>query len=111
VLARAGGEADPDLATLDALGTDKEMALVRALMAMPAEVRRAERTLDPSKVVDATFEVARAWNQLYTDKEGHPILACEDPRLRAARLLLATATGRALAMGLGLLGIEVLEEM
>ncbi len=111
ILARAGGAAEPDPEALAALGTDREMAVVRAIAAMPAELRRAGATLDPSKVVDATFEVARAFNQLYTDKEGHPVVGCEDPRLRRARLLLVQSVSAALATGLSLLGIEALEEM
>jgi arginyl-tRNA synthetase len=111
VLAKAGGEPARDLQVLRALGTEREQAAVRALQAMPGEVLRAAETLDPSKVADAVFEVARAFNQLYTDKDGHPIIGCCDADLRAARLLLTTAVGHALRTGLSLLGIDVLEEM
>lgn len=114
VIRKAGGAPPVDaetLATLPLLTSDKEQGIVRALMAMPGELRRAEQTLDPSKVVDATFEVARAFNQLYTDKDGHPIVGCQDPARRTARLLLTGAVSCALATGLGLLGIDVLEEM
>ena len=111
VLARAGGEPEPDLAAVELLTSDREQAIVRALMAMPAELARAEQTLDPSKVVDATYEVARAFNQLYTDKEGHPIVGCDDDARRRARLLLTSVVGCAIKTGLHLLGIEALEEM
>jgi arginyl-tRNA synthetase len=111
VLKMAGGEPEVALGVLAALGTERELAVIRALRAMPGELRRAEKTLDPSKVVDATFEVARAFNQLYTDKDDHPIAKCDEPSLRTARLLLTLAVGHALKTGLGLLGIEVLEEM
>jgi arginyl-tRNA synthetase len=119
VIARAGGgggggkpTADAAaLATLPLLTSDREQGIVRALMAMPGELRRAEEALDPSKVVDATFEVARAFNQLYTDKDGHPIVGCDDAPRRTARLLLTGAVGCAIATGLRLLGIDVLEEM
>jgi hypothetical protein len=52
----AGGEPEVELASLETLGTERELAVIRALRAMPGELRRAEKTLDPSKVVDATFE-------------------------------------------------------
>lgn len=114
ILARAGGEPPVDESSSTALATltsEREQAIVRALMAMPGELARAEQTFDPSKVVDATYEVARAFNQLYTDKEGHPIVACEDAGRRTARLFLTSAVGCAIKTGLHLLGIEALEEM
>lgn len=111
VMAKAGGEPALDPEVLGALSTDRELGVVRALGAMPAELKRAAETLDPSKVADAAYEVAKAFNQFYTDKEGHPIVACPDPALRTARLLLTAAVGEAIKQGLELLGIEVLEEM
>jgi len=111
VLAKAGGQPELDPALLARLGSEREQGVVRALMAMPGELARAVDGLDPSKVVDATYEVARGFNQLYTDKEGHPIVDCEDGELRAARLHLTQAVGQALRTGLSLLGIETLEVM
>lgn len=111
VLGKAGGEPELEPARLAKLVSEREQAVVRALMSMPAELSRAVDGLDPSKVVDATYEVARAFNQLYTDKDGHPIIDCQDGELRAARLHLTQAVGKALRTGLYLLGIEVLEVM
>jgi arginyl-tRNA synthetase len=111
VIERAGGEPALDLELLGKLGTERELNVVRALAAMPDELRRAEQALDPAKVVDAVFEVARAFNQLYTDKDGHPIVTCDNEGLRQARLLLTNAVSAALETGLYLLGIDVLEEM
>jgi arginyl-tRNA synthetase len=111
VLARAGGAAALDPAALRRLTSDREQAVVRALMQMPGELARAVAELDPSKVALATYEVARAFNQLYTDKDNHPIVGCEDAERRAARLLLTDAVGAALSAGLYLLGIDALEQM
>jgi arginyl-tRNA synthetase len=112
VLAKAGDDGSAvDPAALARLTSDREQAVVRALAAVPVELARAVELLDPSKVVDATFEVARAFNQLYTDKDGHPIVGCADPETRAARLALTRAVGVAVRTGLFLLGIEALDKM
>ncbi len=57
------------------------------------------------------FELYKAFAFIFTDKDNHPILTCEDETLRQGRLLLASAVGQTVATGLSLLGIEVLEEM
>jgi len=111
ILEKAREIPEPDFETLSLLISEREQAVVKAVAAMPAELMRAGENLDPSKVVDATYEVARAFNQLYTDKDGHPIVSCSDHRLRRARLLLALAVGGVLRTGLHLLGIGTLEEM
>ena len=111
IQAKAGGRPELDPEVLRRLTSEREQSVIRALMAMPGELQRAAESLDPSKVVDATYEVARAFNQLYTDKDGHPIVDCDNPELRAARLHLTHAVGQALTTGLHLLGIDALKEM
>ncbi len=111
LLRRAGGEPALSDAAATALTTERERAVLKALFAFPARLQAAADGLDPVKLSDATFDVARAFNQMYTDKEGHPIEKCADTDLRTGRLLLALAVGHALRVGLRLLGIEPLEEM
>ena len=57
------------------------------------------------------FDLCKTFAFIFTDKANHPIATCEDEQLRAARLMLAAAVGNTVKAGLGLLGIEVLEEM
>ncbi len=111
LLRKAGGAPEFDSALTARLGTEQEAGLLRQLMAFPAVVARASDTLDPSRIAEYLFDLCKGFAFIFTDKANHPIVTCEDPELRAARLLLVAAIGNTLAAGLGLLGIEVLEEM
>lgn len=111
LLAKAGGRPKDDTAVLERLVSEREQTVVRALWTMPSEFARAVASFDPSKIALATYEIARAFNQLYTDKDGHPIVGCNDPDLRAARLAMVDAVGSAIRSGLYVLGIDVLEQM
>lgn len=93
------------------LSSSHEQEIVRQLFDWPDVVRRAALGLDPSRVAAYVFELCRSFAYIFTDKANHPIATCEDDELRRARLLLATAVGNTIKAGLGLLGIEVLEEM
>jgi arginyl-tRNA synthetase len=91
--------------------SERERELVKLLAAFPEVVARAAQSLDPSRLAEHLFELARAFAFIFTDKSNHPIATCEDAELRHGRLMLVAAVGHALATGLGLLGIEPLEEM
>ncbi|MBM4370263.1 MAG: arginine--tRNA ligase [Deltaproteobacteria bacterium] len=93
------------------LSSTAERTVLWDLVAFPRVVRDAAAALDPSRVADSAFGLARDFNLLFADREGHPIVTCPDPALRQGRLLLAHATGVTLRAALGLLGIETLEEM
>jgi arginyl-tRNA synthetase len=87
-----------------------EQAVVRELSTWPTTVAFAARTADPSKVAEHVWKIAKSFASLYNDRE-HAILACPEPALKIARLLLAKAVGNAVHSGLTLLGIETLEQM
>ncbi len=93
------------------LGSDRERELVRLLAAFPETVARAAHSLDPSRLTEYLFELCKAFAFIFTDKVNHPIATCEDAELRHGRLMLVAAIGHTLRAGLGLLGIEPLEEM
>jgi arginyl-tRNA synthetase len=93
------------------LGSDRERELVRLLAAFPETVARAAQSLDPSRLTEYLFELSKAFAFVFTDKANHPIATCEDAELRHGRLMLVAAIGHTLRAGLGLLGIEALEEM
>jgi len=102
-------EFDPELVPL--LSTAPEKALIRQLFSYPMVVARSVESFDPSKIADYAYELAAGFARLFTDKKGYPIITCEEERLRQARLMLANAVGIVVRGALGLLGIEVLEEM
>ena len=111
LLRKAGGapEFSPEL--VRRLGSEQEAGLMAQLMQFPDMVARASDTLDPSRVAEYLFDLCKAFAFIFTDKANHPIVTCEDPALRDARLLLVASIGHVLKAGLALLGIEVLEEM
>ena len=96
---------------LSALKTPEEKKVLMALMDCPKVIQYAAETSDPAKVAEYLFNLCKTFAFIFTDKVGHPILTCEDDKVRAARLSLVDALGSVLRMGLGLLGIETLEEM
>jgi arginyl-tRNA synthetase len=103
--------ADEDrTAVLSALSTDLELAVVRQLQSWPRMVQLAATNLDPSKISEHLFHICKAFSTMYND-EHHRIIDIEDEARRDAILLLAMAVAQTLKSGLGLLGIETLDEM
>jgi arginyl-tRNA synthetase len=95
---------------LEALGTDLEMAIVGQLQDWPRVTQHAARDLDPSKVTEYLFKLCKSFSTLYNDDD-HKIVDIDDEKRRAGLLYLSRAVASTLQKGLGLLGIEVLEEM
>jgi len=99
----AGGTAD-----LSLLGNVEELLLLKALIQFPEEVAGAVAEYNPSRVAVHVFNTAKAFNQFYNR---HPVIQSGSDALTAARLELIRATAAVLKNGLGMLGIEVLENM
>jgi arginyl-tRNA synthetase len=97
-------------ACLEALGTDLEMGLIRQLQDWPKVAATAARDLDPSKVTEHMFNLCKSFSTLYNDDD-HKIVDIDDEKRRDGLLYLSRAVAQTLQKGLGLLGIEVLEEM
>jgi len=93
------------------LWTEEERHVCLGLCALPAEIKNAAQSYDPSKIADSIFQIAKRFNLMYKDKHRNQIVKCEDPVLKTARLLLVRAVGNSLKLGLSLLGIETLERM
>ena len=85
----------------------EERALALALAGFPTAVAGAVRDRAPSRLTSYLFELATTFTTFY---ERVPVLRADDAA-RASRLVLADLTARALALGLGLLGIEAPEQM
>jgi arginyl-tRNA synthetase len=62
----------------------------------------------PNLLTTYLFELAKTYFTFY---EARPVLKAETPELRASRLLLCDLTARTIALGLSLLGIQVVEKM
>jgi len=93
------------------LGTSQERTVLWGVSELPRVVSEAARLLDPSRVAEYVYTLCKDFNLMFADREGHPIVSCEDAELRRGRLLLTHAVGVTIRGALGLLGIETLEEM
>lgn len=94
----------PDLSQLQ---ETKEKKLLLSLAKYPEVVAAAGAKYNPSELTKYLFELVQAWNDYY-----HEINILKAPgSQRRARLALITAIGQVLRSGLGLLGINSLEEM
>ena len=111
LIRKCGWDARFDASLAELLPHPVEGEVLRQVLMFPQIVSRAAEGLDPSKIADYAYGLASGFARLFTDKTGYPILTCEDESLRNARVMLAGAVGIAIRAALGLLGIEVLEEM
>lgn len=90
------------------LGNTEELILINKIMNFPLQLELAALDLNPTKVVQAIYEIAKAFNQFY---QKHQVLNLDDEELVKARLYLVEATSIAIKKGLSLLNIGVLEKM
>jgi arginyl-tRNA synthetase len=107
---RRKGEIDFD--NLDAgakviLQSDAELVLAKHLLQLNEVVNAVGGDLLPNRICQYLFELGQKYNQFF---EQCPVLQSEEP-LRTSRLILCDLTARTLKLGLGLLGIQVLERM
>jgi arginyl-tRNA synthetase len=74
----------------------------------PEVVQAAGQTMRLSAIPQYLFDLCKTFAEFY---EHAPVLAAEDPNVRASRLALVAATSQVLKNGLALLGIETVDEM
>jgi arginyl-tRNA synthetase len=101
-----------DFENLDAgakviLQSDVELVLAKHLLQFSEVINAVEGDLLPNRICQYLFELSQKFNQFF---EQCPVLKSEEP-LRTSRLVLCDLTARTLKLGLGLLGIQVLERM
>jgi arginyl-tRNA synthetase len=87
--------------------TPQEVELVDLIARLPNEVERAAAELRPLLIAAYAYELARAFNDFYTQC---PVLQAAEPQ-RSFRLRLVAATRQALASSLALLGITAPQAM
>lgn len=86
-----------------------EKDVIAKLLEYPEAVRRAASELEPHKVANYLYELARELNRYY---EATPVATSEvDDTTRKARLGILTKASHVFSHGLNLLGIEVPERM
>jgi arginyl-tRNA synthetase len=86
----------------------EELTLLKSLARFPDSIVGAAESYEPHRIAGRIHRLARDFSAFY-DKA--PVLKAETPELRDARLFLVEMTGRVLATGLALLGIEVTDRM
>ncbi|AFY74950.1 arginyl-tRNA synthetase [Synechococcus sp. PCC 7502] len=90
-----------------ALKHELELALAKHLIQLPEIIDAVSEDLMPNRLCLYLFELSQKFNQFY---DQCPVLQAEDSD-RLSRLLLCHVTAKTLKLGLGLLGIRVLEKM
>jgi arginyl-tRNA synthetase len=107
IFRRAGVERDGVRDSTIVLGEAQERALAQRLLAYPTVLGDTVATYSPHKLCTYLFELAQDFTAFY---EHCPVMKADEP-VRTSRLALCDVTGRTLAHGLDLLGIEAPEAM
>jgi arginyl-tRNA synthetase len=89
------------------LQEETEFALAKYLLQFDTIISEVEKDLFPNRLCQYLFELSQKFNQFF---ENCPVLKAEEP-VRTSRLVLCDLTARTIHLGLGLLGIPVLERM
>ncbi len=112
-MARAALAADAGPPALARLSGDEEQAMMRVLLQYPEVVKESARALEPHRLVAYLRDVAGAYHRFYTrgKQDASFRVLGEDAELTRARLFLVGVLADVLRDGLGLLGIDALEEM
>jgi arginyl-tRNA synthetase len=90
---------------------ESEVALAKELLRFSSVVRQVAEELRPHHLPDYLYELSRAFSTFYDRERGVRVIDAEPEGVRLSRLRLCDLTARTLKTGLGLLGIEVLEQM
>lgn len=91
----------------DLLGNTEEVALMMKLLSFPEIIKRAAEDLTPATVAKEVYQLAQLFNQFYNK---HRVIS-DDRELSKARLALIQAAAVVIKTGLGILGIETLDQM
>lgn len=87
---------------------DKDTELAKLLHDLPQVINDAAQGLSPALIANYVYELAREFNQFYTE---NPILKESDEKVRKFRLLLTSLTAVSIKTSMNLLGIDVPERM
>ena len=98
---------DPD-ASLDALDTPEELALIKEILEFPEALIRAARDMEPQIVVEYLRDLAATFHKFYHERR---IIGADTTAERDARLRLAAAAKTVLGNGLRVLGVAAPDRM
>ncbi|MEI7987182.1 MAG: arginine--tRNA ligase, partial [Armatimonadota bacterium] len=90
------------------LTNDREKALIKKIVDLPDEVRRASEDYGVHRIATYGIELARTFHYFY---DGCRVIQADQPELSAARMKLCEATKRTLKTTLDLLGVSAPEKM
>jgi arginyl-tRNA synthetase len=99
---------------LDRLGDDAELALIRKIAQFPGIVEAAAKAHEPHRVGFYLYDLAGEFHGLWNRGKDSPQLRFiyeTDRELTRGRVALVAATKQVLASGLGILGVQALDEM
>jgi arginyl-tRNA synthetase len=86
----------------------EERTLALQLLRLEETLLTAAAEYKPNVITAYLWDLAKSYNSFY---QNCPVLRAETPALRDSRLLLCDLTARAIQLGLGLLGIQIVERM
>jgi arginyl-tRNA synthetase len=99
-----------DLSLLDT----SELALVQRAAQFPRIAESAALAREPHRIAFYLYDLAAEFHALYNQGNDDParrFLIVDQPALTAARLALADAIGQIIRNGLGIMGVEAVQEM
>jgi arginyl-tRNA synthetase len=105
---RKGGLDESQAAGEIVLTEAAETNLAVKLAQLPETVQTVADECLPNLLCSYLFDLAGAFMTFY---EACPVLKADDPAARTSRLMLCLLTARTIKTGLGMLGIETLEQM
>ena len=100
----------PDLSRLDT----SELALVKFAAQFPRVVLTATATREPHRIAFYLYDLAAGFHALWNvgnDRPDRRFLVEADPALSGARLFLADGVGQVIHNGLGVMGVDAVEEL
>ncbi len=106
ILRKVDNQVPPEL-TAEYELTQPEITLIDLISRMPEEIQKAARDLKPLIITNQAYELARAFNDFYTQC---PVLGVDEP-MRSGRLRLVAAARQAIANSLAILGITAPQAM
>ena len=99
---------------LDRLASADELALIKTLVSWPRVVESAAQAHEPHRVAFYLHDLASEFHGLWNKGNEDPSLRFireDDAGLTAARLALVEGVASVIASGLGIMGVEPVEEM
>jgi arginyl-tRNA synthetase len=114
-LHRKAAEAGIECATADlSLLDTEELALVKLAAQFPRTVEGAAAAREPHRIAFYLYDLSAALHALWNvgnDRPDRRFLLPDNPALTCARLFMARGIGQIIRNGLGLMGVEAVQEM